>query len=543
MSGLDPIVVEVVRHGLQAVAEEMGAALARTAHSVNIRDRKDFSCGVFATDGRLVAQAEHIPVHLGLLAGIVERACAEMRSDIPPGTILVFNDPWLTGSHLPDIVAVTPVDHNGRRVGYVANMAHQVDVGGHAPGSLSLGATTIFHEGLRIPPLTLAKNGEIDRNILRLFRINSRTPDEVVGDLLAQAAAVSTGSRRLAELIDRIGWDRYAAAAAALIHATARRLASRIEELPQVAASFADVLEWDAENGPGELAIEATVTVADDRLIVDFAGTADQIAGPLNATRPLTLSCVLYVVKAMLDPDIPSNAGLLDRIELRTEPGTLVDARFPAAVGLCTSIASQRFCDVLIGAFNRLAPHRAMAASTGSMNALIVGGVDPRTDRQFSYVETYGGGQGALADLDGGDGVQCHMTNTANSPVEMIERAYPITVLRYGLLPGTGGTGRCRGGDGMTRELRLDVPATVTLHLDRTRNTPWGIEGGGPGGCSSAVAVTKDGARELPAKCTLDLPTGTIVRLRTAGGGGYGTPPEHVYGDAAPKAADSPARA
>ena len=540
MSGVDPILVEVVRHGLQAVAEEMGAALARTAHSVNIRDRKDFSCGVFTIDGRLVAQAEHIPVHLGLLAGIVERTCAELRADIAPGAVLVFNDPWLTGSHLPDVVTVAPVDHGGRRIGYVANMAHQVDVGGHAPGSLSLGATTIFHEGMRISPLVLARHGEIDPGILRLFRINSRTPDEVVGDLLAQAAAMSTGSRRLAELIDRIGWDRYAPAAAALIQATSRRLASRIEALPPTTASFGDVLEWEADDTQGELPIRASVTVSGDRLEVDFAGTADQVAGPLNATRQLTLSCVLYVVKAMLDPDIPSNAGLLDRIVLRTQPGTLVDARFPAAVGLCTSISSQRFCDVLIGAFNRLVPDRAMAASTGSMNALIVGGVDPRTDRRFSYVETYGGGQGALAGQDGGDGVHCHMTNTANSPVEMIERAYPITVLRYGLLPGTGGIGRRRGGDGMTRELRLEAPATVTLHLDRTRRGPWGIEGGGPGGCSAAIALADGKERPLPAKCTLDLPAGTEVRLRTAGGGGYGEAPADPSGDAGVAVADRP---
>lgn len=534
MTDTDPILVEVVRHGLQAVAEEMGAALARTAHSVNIRDRKDFSCGIFTADGRLAAQAEHIPVHLGLLAGVVERACSQMRSDIPGDAMLVFNDPWLTGSHLPDVVVVAPVDHEGRRIGYVANMAHQVDVGGHAPGSLSLGATTIFHEGFRIPPLMLVRDGEIDRAILRLFRINSRTPDEVIGDLLAQAAAAATGSRRLVDLVERTGWRRYADAAAALIRTTSHRLATRIADLPQKTAAFADVLEWEVDGTPVEIDIRATVTAAGDRLVVDFAGTGAQVAGPLNATRPLTLSCVLYVVKAMLDPGLASNAGLAEQIELRTEPGTLVDAQFPAAIGLCTSISSQRFCDVLIGAFNQLVPERAMAASTGSMNALLVGGIDPRTGRRFSYVETYGGGQGALATMDGADGVQCHMTNTANSPVEVIERAYPVSVLRYQLLDGTGGAGRWRGGCGMTRELRLEAPATVTLHLDRTYHLPWGIAGGRPGSHSGAVAVIDSVERALPGKCTVDLPAGTVIRLRTAGGGGYGRPAGAEDGATAP---------
>lgn len=520
----DPILAEIVRHGLQAVAEEMGAALARTAHSVNIRDRKDFSCGVFDAAGRLVAQAEHIPVHLGLLAGVVERTRAAMDEEIPAGTMIVVNDPWISGSHLPDVVVLAPVDRDGVRLGYVADMAHQVDVGGLAPGSLALGASEVFQEGMRLSPLVLARDGAIDPAILRLFRISSRTPDMVEGDLLAQVAATATGIRRLSELAGRLGVERLAAASADLLDATDRRLGARIAALPPGWVAFEDTLEWQEAGEARDLVIRAAIEVRDERLHVDFAGTAAQVAGPVNAVRPLTMSCVLYAVKTMLDPELPSNAGLLGRIVLSTPPDSLVDAAFPAAVALCTSITSQRICDVLIGAFDRLLPEGRMAASTGSMNALIIGGTVPATGARYSYVETYGGGQGAVEGTDGADGTHTHMTNTANSPVEAIERAYPFTVGHYGLLPGTGGAGRWRGGLGMTRELRLEAPATVTVHLDRTRHRPWGVEGGGDGSFAEALVEIDGETRALPGKCTVTLPEGAVIRLRTAGGGGFGDP-------------------
>ena len=418
MKGSDVVLAEVVRHGLQAVAEEMGAALLRTAHSVNIRDRRDFSCGVYTADGRLAAQAEHIPVHLGLLVGMVERVTERTGEAPPAGMTLVTNDPWISGSHLPDVVLVTPVDDGGRRVGYVANMAHQVDLGGLDPGSLSLGAREVFHEGLCLPPLALIRDGELDRRVVDVFRINSRTPEVIVGDLLAQAAANSAGARRLAELVRRTGRERFEAAVTTLRRATARRLAARIAELPRTPATFTDVLEWREGERDVDLAIRVTVTPHGDSITFDFTGTDDQVPGPVNASRLLTTSCVLYVLKAMLDPELASNAGLLDPVRIVTRRGTLVDAERPAAVGMCTSITSQRVCDALLGAFNQLRPEQAVAASTGSMNALIVGGVHPGPGTAFSYVETYGGGQGALRDLDGADGVHTHMTNTSNTPVE-----------------------------------------------------------------------------------------------------------------------------
>jgi len=529
MKGSDVILAEVVRHGLQAVAEEMGAALLRTAHSVNIRDRRDFSCGVYTADGRLAAQAEHIPVHLGLLVGMVERVMERTGEAPPAGMTLVTNDPWISGSHLPDVVLVTPVDDDGgRRVGYVANMAHQVDLGGLDPGSLSLGAREVFHEGLCLPPLALIRGGELDRGVVDVFRINSRTPEVIVGDLLAQAAANSAGARRLAELVRRMGRERFEAAVATLRRATARRLAARIAELPRTPATFTDVLEWREGERDVDLAIRVTVTPHEDSITIDFTGTDDQVPGPVNASRLLTMSCVLYVLKAMLDPDLASNAGLLDPVRIVTRRGTLVDAERPAAVGMCTSITSQRVCDALLGAFNQLRPDQAVAASTGSMNALIVGGVHPGPGTAFSYVETYGGGQGALRDLDGADGVHTHMTNTSNTPVEIIERTYPLKVRRYGLLDGSGGAGRYRGGHGLTREIELETQATVTIHLDRTRHRPWGVAGGAPARGSSAVVIEDGRERLLPGKCTITLPEGTVVAIRTAGGGGWGAPEERA---------------
>ncbi|MBP0618105.1 hydantoinase B/oxoprolinase family protein [Jiella mangrovi] len=516
------ILAEVVRHGLQAVAEEMGAALIRTAHSVNIRDRRDFSCGVFDEKARLVAQAEHIPVHLGLLAGVVGRVVEDLGADVSAGTMIVTNDPWLTGSHLPDVVVIAPVDHEGVRLGYVANMAHQVDLGGMAPGSLALGTTEVMQEGLRVPPTVLMRGGTVERSTLRLFELASRTPDVVAGDLLAQAAANERGAARLAELVSRTGHDRFSEAIETLVAATERRVEAELLKLGDCQSAFEDVLEWSEQGRPVDLSIRASVRVSNGRLTVDFTGTAGQVAGPVNAPRFLTTSCVLYAVKALLDPEIASNDGLFAQIDVVTPERSIVDAAAPAPVALCTSITSQRITDALIGAFNVLSPERAIAASTGSMNALIMGGRDESTGRAYSYVETYGGGQGGLPGMNGADGVHCHMTNTANSPVEFIEREYPLTVLNYALVENSGGAGEFAGGRGLTRTIRLESDAVVTVHLDRTRHRPWGVHGGEAGGHSRLVVEEDGKTRKLAGKSTTSLKKGAVLTIATAGGGGWG---------------------
>ncbi|MBP2551602.1 N-methylhydantoinase B [Neorhizobium galegae] len=520
----DTILAEVVRHGLQAVAEEMGAALIRTAHSINIRDRRDFSCGVFDAKGQLIAQAEHIPVHLGLIAGVVSRTIENLGEDIAAATMVVTNDPWLTGSHLPDVVVIAPVDaEDGRRLGYVANMAHQVDLGGFAPGSLALGTVDITQEGLRVPPMVLMRNGTVEHSTLALFKLASRTPDMVAGDLLAQAAANTTGARRLAALIERTGEERFHTAVTTLLATTEKRLENAFRALEGRKGQFSDTLEWHEAGTDVDLTVAVNLTIADGTLHADFTGTSGQVAGPVNAPVFLTASCVLYVVKAMLDPDIPSNAGLFRRIVLKTPERSIVDAAAPSPVALCTSITSQRITDALIGAFNQIRPDTPMAASTGSMNALILGGTDPATGRSYSYVETYAGGQGGLPGKAGASGVHCHMTNTANSPVELIERAYPLTVLDYGLIDGSGGAGEFCGGLGLRRTILVNADSVLTVHLDRTRHRPWGVMGGSPAAGSRITIAAEAGERHLPGKSTTRIKAGTTVKMETAGGGGWGS--------------------
>ncbi|MDO1582600.1 hydantoinase B/oxoprolinase family protein [Rhizobium oryzicola] len=518
----DTILAEVVRHGLQAVAEEMGAALIRTAHSINIRDRRDFSCGVFDATGQLIAQAEHIPVHLGLIAGVVSRTIENLGEEIAPGTMVVTNDPWLTGSHLPDVVVIAPVDADGRRLGYVANMAHQVDLGGFAPGSLALGTVDITQEGLRVPPMILVRDGDVERSTLALFKLASRTPDMVAGDLLAQAAANTTGARRLAALVERTGVERFDMAVTTLLTTTEKRLENAFRALEGRTGCFSDTLEWHDAGNDMDLTVTVSLTIADGTLHADFTGTSGQVAGPVNAPIFLTASCVLYVVKAMLDPDIPSNAGLFRRILLKTPERSIVSAAAPSPVALCTSITSQRITDALIGAFNQIRPDRPIAASTGSMNALILGGTDPASGRSYSYVETYAGGQGGLPGKAGASGVHCHMTNTANSPVELIEREYPLTVIDYGLIDGSGGTGEFDGGHGLRRTILVNADSVLTVHLDRTRHQPWGVMGGSPA-CGSRIRISDvDGERSAPGKSTTRVRAGTTITMETAGGGGWG---------------------
>ncbi|AQS86679.1 MULTISPECIES: hydantoinase B/oxoprolinase family protein [Acetobacteraceae] len=515
------ILAEILRHGLQAVAEQMGAALVRTAYSVNIRSRRDFSCAVFDARGRLIAQAEHIPVHLGLFGGLIER-CRARSGDLPVGAMWIVNDPWISGSHLPDVTIVAPVDVDGARIGYVANMAHHVDVGGAAPGSLSLGTHEIAQEGLRMPPLLLLRDGAIDPTIVALVAGASRLPDMVSGDLLAQVAANWTGVQRLTSLYGRIGTGAFEGAVETLLAATAERLRRRLASLEERSATCSEILEWDTDGQERDLVIRVTLAIRDGVIHADFSGTSPQIAGPVNATWLITTSCLLYVAKTYLDPDLPSNQGLADVIALDSDEASLVNAREPAAVALCTSITSQRTCDVLIAAFNQLMPEQAMAASSGSMNALVVGGYDPVRNCNFSYVETHGGGQGALSDADGADATHTHMTNTANSPIEQMEREYPFLVRRYGLVERSGGAGRHRGGHGLVREIELLADCVVTVHMDRTRHRPWGIAGGQAAGRSS-LTVTLDGtSRKLPGKTTCFVQRGSVLTFSTAGGGGYG---------------------
>jgi len=525
-SKVDPITLEVMRNAFQSVAEEMGAALIRAALSTNIKDRRDCSTAVYTPRGELVAQAEHIPLHLGLMVSVVRKTLQAFPLErLEPGDAVITNDPYISGSHLPDICMITPLFVDGRCLALLANLAHHVDVGGMVPGSMPTVSTEIFQEGLRIPPVKLRSRGVVDAQILALIAANVRTRHETHGDFQAQMAANHVGERRLRELAARHGADRLLQIMQAIIDYGERRTRNRIRELPRGAFTFEDVLEGDGLS-EGAMRIRACVTLSGDRIGVDFTGTDPQARGSVNSTRAVTLACVYFALRSVVDPELPSSEGSCRPIEVITPEGTLVNPRFPAPVSNANINTSQRITDVILGALAQALPQRVPAASTGSMTNFTVGGVDPRTGEYYSHVETYGGGQGALPDLDGMDGVHTNMTNTRNAPVEVMEIACPLRVERYGLVPDSGGPGRRRGGTGILREITLlGDEAVVTLGAERRAVAPWGLAGGSAAGTSDGWIILPGGRRErLPAKVTRTLPSGTRLLLTTAGGGGHGDP-------------------
>ncbi len=525
---VDPITLEVMRNAFQSVAEEMGAALIRAALSTNIKDRRDCSTAVYTPSGELVAQAEHIPLHLGLMVSVVRKTLDAFPLErLEPGDAVITNDPYISGSHLPDICMITPLFAEGRCLALLANLAHHVDVGGMVPGSMPTVATEIFQEGLRIPPLKLRSRGEVDEQILSLITSNVRTRHETYGDFQAQMAANNVGERRLRELVDRHGADRVSLIMREIIDYGERRTRNRIRDLPRGSFSFEDYLEGDGLSDQ-RMRIRACVTFSDDRISVDFTGTDPQARGSVNSTRPVTLACVYFALRALIDPELPSSEGSCRPIHVITPPGTLVNPLFPAPVSNANINTSQRITDVILGALAQALPDRVPAASTGSMTNFTIGGMDPRTGEYYSHVETYGGGQGALKDLDGMDGVHTNMTNTRNAPAEVMEIACPLRVERYGLIPDSGGPGKRRGGAGIIREITvLGDDAVITLGTERRSIPPWGLAGGAPGGTSDSWIVTPGGQKEqLPPKVTRTLEAGTRLVLKTAGGGGHGTPEE-----------------
>lgn len=523
MSGaIDPVTLEVLRHALLGIAEEMNANLVRTSYSPNIKERRDCSSALFDPHGRMVAQAESIPVHLGAMPFSVKAAMARF-SDLAPGDTIVLNDPFSGGAHLPDLTFVTPVFHDGRLVALVANRAHHADIGGKTPGSVSGDATEIFQEGLRLPPVRLWRRGEPDDDLLRVILANVRTPRERWGDLRAQRAANETGRRRLLELVARIGADRLSAVIAVILSYSERRMAAAIAAIPDGSYAFSDVLDDDGIS-PDPVRIAAAVRVTGNRLCVDFSGTDPQTAGPVNAVYAVTASAVYYTIRAFTDPDIPPNEGCYRPIEVIAPAGTVVNARPPAAVVGGNLETSQRIVDVLVGALDQALPGRGIAACQGTMNNLTLGGIDPRSGEAYTLYETIGGGAGAGPTWDGADGVHTHMTNTLNTPIEALEGAYPLRVTRYELRADTGGAGRHRGGLGIRRDLTaIGHTARISLLGDRRRTAPYGAAGGTEGAMGKDVLILPDGTvRPLHGKGSVVLEPGTTLSVQTPGGGGYG---------------------
>ncbi len=517
---LDQVQLEIFKNLFRSVAEEMGVVMQRSAYSPNIKERLDFSCALFDRDGDMVAQAAHIPVHLGSMPLSVKAAIQAFEP--AEGDVILLNDPYAGGTHLPDITAITPCFYRGNLVGYLANRAHHADVGGAFPGSMGLGRE-VYQEGLRIPPVRLYRAGRLQEDVMQLILANIRVRVERLGDLQAQIAANRRGETRLLELVEKYGADGVYDWMNRLLEYSQEMMKAALRRIPDGEYTFRDALEDDGL-GSGPLPIKATVSVRGEHAKVDFSGTAPQTPGPLNCVYAVTLSAVGYVFRCLLDEGVPTNAGIFRAFEVIAPEGTVVNARPPAAVAGGNVETSQRIVDVVLGALAQALPDRIPAAGCGTMNNVTIGGVDPRTGSPFTYYETLGGGMGAHAKGPGLSGVQIHMTNTKNTPVEALEYAYPLRVSRYALRRNSGGEGLHRGGDGLIRELEALAPCRAALLTERRTSAPYGLEGGQVGAVGENHVRQSGAIRRLPGKVEINLNPGDILSVATPGGGGFGTP-------------------
>lgn len=548
----DPIRLEILKHLFSAIAEEMGVVLRKTSYSPNIKERRDFSCALFDASGDMVAQAAHIPVHLGSMplsvAAAVNRFPPGSQNELRPGDIIILNDPYLGGTHLPDITMVAPVyapfplagnEEHLRLVGFTACRAHHADVGGITPGSMPL-ARELYQEGLVIPPVKLFESNQICQGIFDMILANVRTPQERAGDLWAQIAALRRGEARLVGMAARYGIEQIAGSMQALIDYTERMTRRLLQDLPDGQYTFEDELddagfipvdaslpevESDSHSaGPEQakvgLPIKVTITILDDHALIDFTGTAVQQKSSINAVYAITLSAVYYVFRCLLGIDVPNNSGCLRPIEVIAPESSLVNARHPAPVAGGNVETSQRIVDVLFGALAGAVPLRIPAASQGTMNNVTIGGENH--GKPFTYYETIGGGMGARKGADGASAIHSHMTNTLNTPVEALEYAYPLRVQCYEVWRGSGGNGCWRGGDGIRRDIQVLADAQVTILSERRRTRPYGLEGGEPGQSGVNICIREGKQIFLPGKGSFEFHAGDILSIRTPGGGGFG---------------------
>jgi len=510
---IDPVTLEILRNQLESVATEMGHVLIRGAYSPNIKERQDCSTALFDASGRMVAQAEHIPVHLGTMPDAVDIV---LQKDPKPGDVFIVNDPFAGGTHLPDITLVSTIAPNDEIVGYAVSRAHHADVGGSSPGSMPPGAQEIYEEGFRLPAVRLVDGGEPNEAVHDLIRANVRTPDEREADLRAQRAANARAEERIGELLEEHG-PTLLDAFDAVIEYSRERVEAELDALPDGTYRAQDILEGDGVTDT-DIPIEVAVTIDGASIAVDFDGTADQVAGNLNAPLSVAKSAVYFVVRAITDPEIPPNHGCYEPVSVSVPEGSILDPKPPAAVVGGNVETSQRVMDVTLAALAEAVPDKVPAGGQGTMNNLIIG---DRTG-DFTYYETIGGGFGARPEKDGMDGVQVGMTNTLNTPVEAMETEYPLRVERYALRPSSGGDGRYRGGLGLERTVTVETDATVSLLTERRRTAPAGIDGGEDGATGENLV---DG-EPVPAKASVDVEAGTTVSVRTPGGGGHGDPAE-----------------
>jgi len=545
MKQFDPTTLEIYRALYTSVAEEMGIALRRTAFSPNIKERRDYSCAVFDHQGQVIAQGDHMPVHLGSMPMAVASALREIN--LQPGDVVALNDPFSGGTHLPDVTLISAVffaekdtemgghgdtervakssprprvSPSPRPLFYVANRAHHADIGGGTPGSMGM-ATDIYGEGLCIPPIRLVRNGELVEDVMRLIMANVRSHAERRGDFQAQIGSLKTGATRLLEIVARRGEREAAEYAAHLIEYSARLMRHAIGSIPDGNYEAEDALDDDGVSDQ-EVVIKVCITIKGQHARVDFAGSAPQVAGPINAVEAITVSAVSYVFRCLLQGEVPASAGLMGPIEVLAPEGTVVNAVHPASVAGGNVETSQRIVDVLFKALSPALPSKIPAASQGTMNNLTIGGIDPVSLREFSYYETVAGGMGARPLNDGLSAVHTHMTNSLNTPAEALEYAYPLRVREYRIRKGSGGKGKHRGGDGVIREIETLAAARMSLLADRRKRGPYGLSGGADGKPGSAAIVKSKRMRKIGSKGSWELEAGDRVRIETPRGGGFG---------------------
>jgi N-methylhydantoinase B len=525
---LDPITLEIIHNALRSITDETFIALMKSAYSTNIKERRDHSTGFIDTYGRLVVMSDaSLPVHLGSLLGVTKTLLAEYTlDDIHAGDIFLANDPHVAGgTHLPDVTMVMPVFLAGTLFGFIGNIAHHADIGGMTPGSLAGGMTEIYQEGVRIPLIKLFRQGELQQDLLKLLLLNVRVPEERRGDYFAQVAACRLGVRRLTELATTYPPQLLEAACNAIITRTEQRLRNAVRTIPDGSYAFTDVMDDDG-HGTRDIPITVRIDVQGDHLWLDFTGTAPQVPGNINTGLNATQAAACYAIKALLDPEVPNNQGVLNVVEVFVPSGTLINCVFPAAVAQ-RATTCQRIIDVVLGALAPVLPAAAVGAANGANTTAVFAGVDPVQQRPYVYLETLGGGFGGRATKDGKDGVQVHITNTSNLPVEAIEMEYPLLVEGYGLVEDSGGAGTFRGGMGLRRIVRpIGHTCIFNGAGERFRHQPWGIFGGQPGGTGRYLLRDNDGQEvrldDKPMGVTV-APNQTVI-IETPGAGGYGPP-------------------
>jgi N-methylhydantoinase B len=515
---LTPFELEIFQNILSSIAEEMGILLIRAGYSPNIKERRDLSCAIFDSKGDMIAQAAHIPIHLGSMGFAVKAVLNE--PDMNPGDVFILNDPFRGGTHLPDVTCIKPVFSEGRIVFFVASRAHHADIGGTTPGSMPI-STTVEEEGILIPPSKLYKRNRLNKKLYNKILNSTRDPEEREGDFNAQVGALDLGEKRLTETISKYSLNRLIEAGEELLNYSEKIMKEVIRAIPEGAYSFQDYLDNDGA-GTRNIPIKVKITIEGARAEVDFRGSSPPVKGNLNAPYSVATAAAIYVFQCLAPKELPLNSGPLRAVKIIVDESSILNAKFPRAVVGGNVETSQRVVDVVFGALSKAIPNRVPAASAGSMSNIAFGGINPRTGRTYAYYETIAGGMGGRFGKDGVSAVQTHMTNTLNTPIEALERELPVMINSYTIRRQSGGRGRFKGGDAIKREFKFLKNATVSLITERRKIAPYGLVGGEKGKKGKNSLIGKNNIEPLPPKCMFEVKKGDIISIETPGGGGWG---------------------